>query len=338
MRGKNKKKHTSRNLSLKDLIDLSEWQKIQDNFSAVTGVGLRLVDSEGHPLTSPSKEPYLCSQILKKYPAREKICGSCSPTFLGGKGIVDRNLSFLCHAGLHNFVTPLRLDGSKVLGYLIVGPVILVMRKTKEEYNVTAQELGIDADEFWSAILEIKVVSFHGAQSLMELIKDLGEYTVKLAYQNKIKEREIFMATGSHKLVRFLDALLAVACEISQAEIGSVMFFDKDSDELTIHASRGLSDEIVRNTKVRLGEGIAGLAAKEGKYFLIDNTIQDMRIRPLLKRPYISSSMVIPLRMENKIIGVMNIGARSTSSVRFTKKNINLMKRLVDLAALAINN
>ncbi|MBL7131853.1 MAG: GAF domain-containing protein [Candidatus Omnitrophica bacterium] len=47
--------------------------------------------------------------------------------------------------------------------------------------------------------------------------------------------------------------------------------------------------------------------------------------------------MVIPLKIENRVVGVMNIGVLTTSSVRFNQNNIKLMKRLLDLAALAIH-
>ena len=257
------------------------------------------------------------------------------PTFLGGNEAVDKNLSFICQAGLHNFVAPLRVEG-EVRGYLIVGPVVLVMRKPKEAYSKTAQEFCLDLEDFWSAILEIKVVSFHGMQSLIELIKGVGEYTLKLAYQNVMRKKEVIMATRG-KLTKLLDALLDVAFEISQADIGSVMFFDKVNNELTIQASKGIADEIVKNTRVKLGSRISGIAAKEGESFLIDSNTKDNRIRPYLNRPSLSSSMVIPLKIEKKVVGVMNLGALNTSSVTFNQDNMGLMSKLVDFATLAIH-
>lgn len=323
--------------SLGDLIDIKAWQRIQDNFSAVTEVSLRLVDAKGVAITKPSGEPRLCTNLLKNPVVKKKVCGACLPTFLGGKAVLDKNLVFVCEvAGLHNFATPLTINGGKVLGYLLVGPVTLVMLKPKEDYRKVAEELDLDLEDLWSAIIEIKAISFHGVQSLVELIKGVGEFTLRLAYQNKIKEKEVIMAADLPKLSKLLDALLDVAFEISGADIGSVMFFDKANDELTIRASRGISNEIVRNTRVKLGSGISGIAAKEGKSFLIDENTKDSRIRPYLNRPYISSSMIVPLKIEERVLGVMNLGTLDTSLVRFSQDNMGLMRKLADLATVAI--
>lgn len=195
-------------ISLIDLIDIKTWQKIQDNFSAVTGAGVRLVDAKGISVTSPSGKPRLCADFLKDHLLKEKVCGTCLPTFLGGKAVIDKNLGFVCEtSGAHNFITPLRIDSGKVLGYFIVGPVILVMLKPKEEYRKAAEELGLDLEDLWSAIIEIKVTSFHGIQLLVELIKDVGEFNLKLAYENKVKEKEVVMAPGSPKFTQLLSIM-----------------------------------------------------------------------------------------------------------------------------------
>lgn len=323
--------------SLRDLIEVREWQKIQDDFSAATQVGLRLVDAQGVALTSPSGQPRLCAELLKDPAIQDKPCGPCLPTFLGGKSILDKNLGFACEvAGLHNFAAPLRINSDKVLGYFIVGPLILVMFKPKEEYRKAAGELGLDLEDFWSAIIEIKVVSFHGVQALVELIKDVGEFILRLAYQSKTREKGVTMAADSSKLTGLLDALLDVAFEISGADIGSIMFFDKANDELTIRACRGIPDEIARKVRTKLGSGISGLAAKEGESFLIDENMKDTRIKPYLKRPYISSSMVVPLKIKEQVLGVMNLGTLNTSPVRFNQNNIGLMRKLTSLAAVAL--
>lgn len=323
-------------LSLKELINLKDWQKIQDNFSAITGIRLRTLDSEGKSLTSPSGENKFCAKLLKESHLKEKICGPCLPKFLGGSGMVDKNLNFVCYAGFHNFVVPLRLNKNKVLGYVIAGPVILVMRKDKEGYREIAEELNIDLEKLWDAILDIRVISFHGIKSIIELIKDVCEYTLNLAYRYRIKAKEL-IPFDSAQLNEILNTLLDVACEVSQADIGSVMVFDENKQNLTIKASKGIPEEIIAKTKVRLGDGISGIAAKEGASFLIDENIKDRRIRPHLNRPYISSSMVLPIKVKNRVMGVMNLASLKTSPTRFSSGNLQVMNRLVGLATVALS-
>jgi len=325
-------------ISLKDLIDAKEWQKIQDNFSAITEVGLRTLDARGLPFIPPSGLPKLCKEFLRVPHLRSKsLCECCLPTFLGGKAIVDKNLTFICDSGLYNFVAPLRVEGN-ALGYLILGPAVLVMRKPKEEYRKIAEKLGLDFEEFWSMILEIRVLSFHGARSLVELIKDVAEYTLKLAYENFMHKMHISIGLDSLKTNQLFNTLLDVAFEISGADVGSVMSCSNTDDELTIQASKGIPEEVVRDTRVKLGSGISGIAAKEGESFLIDENTSDNRIKSYLKRPYLGSSMVIPLKAQERVVGVMNLGALSTSSVRFGKDSLSLINKLAGLATLAIDN
>ncbi len=336
MRKKIKIKLNKQVLSLRDLLSIKEWQKIQDDFSEVTNINLRTVDADCRALTMPSKQPRLCTELLKSSLQKDKFCGPCLPTFLGGKWTVDKNLSFVCGVGLCNFAAPIKTGNGKAWGYILAGPVLLVKRKPKEEYSSLAEELNIDLEDLWSALLEIEVVSFHGIQSTLELIQDVGVYTIEAAYRNLMREREVTMAFDSFKLKRLLDALLDVAFEITNADIGSIMFLDRKKEALTIHTSKGITDEVVRNTRVRLGDGISGIAARDGESFLIDDNIQDNRIRPYLNRPQISSSMVLPLKIENRIMGVMNLGALKTSAVRFSRDNLSVMHRLIDLASLAL--
>ena len=251
--------------------------------------------------------------------------------------MVDKNLLFTCQSGLHNFVVPLRLNEDKTLGYSILGPVILVARKPKEEYRKIAEELNLDLEDFWSALLEINVASLQGMRSLVELVQSVCEYAINLAYENKVRvKEEVIMAVDASKLKRIFNGLLDVAFEVSRADIGSIMFLDDGREFLTIQASRGIPDEITRKSRVKLGEGISGIAAKEGKAYLIDENLKDNRIRPYLKRPNLISSMVLPIKVENRVIGVVNLGAQKTSNVRFNMDSVGVMGKLIDLVSVAI--
>lgn len=322
-------------VSFADLIDLKVWQKIQDNFSNVTKISISTLNPAGEPLCEVTGKPRLCGELIKDFfVTKHHICTLCLPTFLGGKGIVDKNLSFVCIAGLRNFVIPLRLN-HRLLGYVLVGPVSLVRLKPKEHYRQEAEELNLDLEVFWDAISEIKVISFHVAQSLIELIKDVAEYSLHLAYQNKMKESEALKPN----LIRFsktLNLLLDVAFQISGADIGSIMLIDKAKNEMSLRASKGIPDEIVKNTRVKVGNGIAGLAAQKGKPMIIDDTTVNNRIKPYLKRPVINSAMVIPIKVKNDTWGVINLATLKESPIRFNEDNVAAINKLLDLSTVVL--
>lgn len=337
MEQKNKNGSLGREPSLKDLIDIGEWQKIQNSFSAISGMCIRTVDTNGLALTTPSSEPKLC-KLVKKTRLRKDICGTCLPTFMGGYAEVDKNLSFSCKQGLHQFMVPLKSANDKIVCYIIFGPVILVMRKTKEEYREIAEELNVDLDEFWNAILEIRVISFNRVQSTIELVKTIGEYILKLACRHITIEEEIkeIVRPDSKQLNNLFNMFLEVAVQISGADIGSVMLLDESMKELTIRSSYGLPEEVARNTRIKLGEGLSGLAAKEDRLILISEKPEDSRIKYYLERPYIASSVVIPIKLREKVLGVINLAVLQSSSVRFDADNAKMINKLAELTTLAL--
>lgn len=337
MQEEHKDDHPHQDISLKDLLDIQKWQKIQDDFYVITGICLRIVSPEGSLIASSCEKTKLCAELLRNSPAKSRLCGTCLPTFLSGKAVVDKNLSFYCEAGLYNFISPLMAHTDKILGYLMMGPVILVMRQPQEAYAAIAHEFGVELEDFWNALLKIKTISFHYAQSLMTVIQDVAEYMLKSSLPCSGEKQSPLSALDKPTLTKRFEAFLDVAFELSKADIGSVMFLHKPAKELTIEAAKGIPDAIVKNTRVKLGNGIAGLAAEEGRPLLLDNTLADNRLLQYFKKPHLNSSMVIPLKTEEGgVLGVLNVGALNTSQVRFNKNTLQMMDIFAGLAAVTM--
>lgn len=318
----------------KDLVAIQDWQKIQDIFSAITDISLRTVDPEGKLITNTSGQTSLCKNFLKDSAYGKKVCGDCLPTFLGGKRVVDRNLSFFCQLGFCNLSAPLKVDNN-VKAYIILGPVVLVMRKTKDYYLKLADELDVELDELWKSILKVRVISFHRAQTLKELIVKISEFILALSYEKKIAGKK-FAGLLSGKFKGVLEVLLDLALQISGADLGSIMLLDRDNQELTIRAARGLPENVVRDTRIKLGSGICGTVVIENRPLLIDEQLSDNRIKKYLNRPYLRSSMILPIGTPEKAIGAVNLGALEISPVRFNNENLESIHKIIALAIDAL--
>ena len=129
-----------------------------------------------------------------------------------------------------------------------------------------------------------------------------------------------------------LHILLDVAMQASGADMGSIMFKDKGTDNLTIRVASNLSEDVIRSAQAVYGEGIAGTVMKEKAPILIDDTNPDNRVARYLSRPYLKSSMVLPIMADDKAVGVMNLGALEESSVRFSNENLERMTSLINIA------
>jgi transcriptional regulator with GAF, ATPase, and Fis domain len=249
--------------------------------------------------------------------------------------VVDKNLQFSCDPGLNYFLAPLYVQQNKVLGYLIVGPVILVMRQPKEYFQKLADELEKELEEIWGVILEIRLISTHVAHSLVELIKDVCQNLLNSRYALMAREKES-AAPSSGSIPRLLEALLDVAFQVSGADVGSIMSFNKRKNELSIQFSRGIPRDIADKARIKMGEGISGTAAKRKTSLLIDTESADNTIKPLLNRPSIKSSMILPINYADSLLGVMNLGATEKASVVFDQEKVKLMNKLINLTTLAL--
>ena len=138
-----------------------------------------------------------------------------------------------------------------------------------------------------------------------------------------------------------LAKILDSALEITKAKKGSILLLDENTGELTIRAARGLSAEVINNTRIPLGEGIAGRVAKEGKPVLVSGAEQIPGLGNS-SRYETNSFLSIPLASkyldsQENTLGVINITDK-ISQESFTEREKTLLSVLAGQAAVAIEN
>lgn len=140
------------------------------------------------------------------------------------------------------------------------------------------------------------------------------------------------------------ETILKEALDILKAEKGSIMLIEEDNRYLKIAASVGIDKSITEKIKVKMGEGIAGLVAKEGNALLVEDIGKEKRIKFNKKTKYKTTSFLstplvcVPLKMgKEAIIGVMSISDHKDGEV-FTSGDLKLLYALADQAAIAIEN
>jgi hypothetical protein len=147
------------------------------------------------------------------------------------------------------------------------------------------------------------------------------------------------LITTARELSRNLDprgvAMLALdrAMELSDAVSGSVMLLEEGTDEMTIVASRGLPRGIVRETRVREGEGIAGwvLATRQAQL------VEDRPGAAAHTRRGVRSAACVPIADEDGILGVLNVGGREYPA-RLTAAHLDALTVLGAQTATALRN
>ncbi len=161
--------------------------------------------------------------------------------------------------------------------------------------------------------------------------------SAKRAADGSIALYEVSMTLGSTlELGEVLDSILNCSLKTTCADMGSVMLLDENKGELTIKAARGLSEKAIQDTRLKLGEGIAGWVAKNDEPLLLFDISKDARFKDLKPREGICSGISVPLKVKDKVIGVINVGA--TYPRKFTEDDLKLLSTLAGEAAISIYN
>lgn len=124
------------------------------------------------------------------------------------------------------------------------------------------------------------------------------------------------------------DMFMEFICEILELNICSIMLTDEITGELLIKSARGLDDSIIKRTRIRIGDSIAGWVALEGKPLLIGDIENDSRFGKRSVSQYNTKSLLsIPLKVKDRVVGVINMNNKKTGET-FTEQDLSIASSL----------
>lgn len=133
-----------------------------------------------------------------------------------------------------------------------------------------------------------------------------------------------------------LDVIVNTLSKTMNAEICSLMLVNESTGELEVSCSVGLDGKNLRT--VKMGDGISGYVAKEGKPLLVVDIESDPRFRHANDPQYVTTSLVAaPLFIKGKVIGVLNVNNK-VSGEPFTQEDMDLLTTVAGQAAIAVEN
>ncbi|HZD55016.1 MAG TPA: GAF domain-containing protein [Candidatus Aquicultoraceae bacterium] len=124
------------------------------------------------------------------------------------------------------------------------------------------------------------------------------------------------------------------ATELMNAPSGSMILVDRASGVLRIQAERGLGPEVKEDILLRIGEGVTGWVAKEGKPALIGDVKNDPRYVEV--NPKVRAELAVPIRRGEEVVGVLNVDHYSRDA--FTEEDQELLAVFANVAAVALKN
>lgn len=307
-----------------------KWRALLDQFEDVLAVNIFIVDTAGRvvvPLGNKGAQGGLGSSFLKKTFAFD--WDAQNSVVLANFEQGDAYLQVVDPFDLHVFAVPVAPADDQIHFYLVVGPMMLSSPWPDEKYLALARQLAVADDGFLEDIHSVAQMSVAVVGAILDLLAEVLKDVIGLELE-KQKLHNVALGSG---VVRpeIIDAAQDIFVEIQQDELlvtildsaikmanaqgGSIMVFDDESQEFTIRVSRGLEKKKnIMQARIKMGEGIAGLAAKGKVPLFINGTDCDEALRPFLKRPEIKHSIVIPLVVDEKVIGVLNLCTKSENN------------------------
>ncbi len=255
----------------------------------------------------------------------------------------DNTLNFVWMLGLASFILAIYLS------WTITAPITTVADKAIElsegEKNVSVNidrddEIGFLANSFNSMsqnitrrITEVnalyRVTHYISASASSKIALDLClEHIVEIF---KAKRGSIMLINEEHT------ALIVESFKLAKPEVEA----DDDEDNQNNEAVKIEEDpdEPKERFELKIGEGIAGQVAATGEPILCMDCATDDRFKGYDNNSSVSTQTLVsvPLSVQGKIIGVVNLADRSNSQP-FTDEDLNLLKAIATQMAMSIDN
>jgi two-component sensor histidine kinase/putative methionine-R-sulfoxide reductase with GAF domain len=147
-------------------------------------------------------------------------------------------------------------------------------------------------------------------------------------------------ATSNLRLSEMLNTVAQVVASTTSSDASAIFLYDESTGLLSLRSAVGLSQEAVGNVTVRIGNGITGRAAIEGKLisapdaqqhesFLAHPGIGDEKYRSQVSVP-------ILLQAQNRLVGVLNI--HSIERRTFDQDELEFLRTVAGELAISIEN
>ena len=174
-------------IELVDLFNLDELQKLQDEFSAATGVASVITDTQGVPITRTSRFTRLCNLIRQTSAG----CANCfhSDAVIGRHCGRGPTIQPCLSGGLWDAGAGIAVGGRHIANWLI--GQVRDATQTEEQIRAYARTIGAHEEEIAAAFLEVPAMSKAQFESISQMLFSFANQLSKYAYQSVQQARFI---------------------------------------------------------------------------------------------------------------------------------------------------
>lgn len=177
------------------------------------------------------------------------------------------------------------------------------------------------------------------------LAKDIFYIKVQFDYREQLSRLRVLYNISQAvretlDLNKLLQSIMEVAKNILNAEASSLAIIDTKTNELIFTVAEGEKGRIIKEIRLKMGQGVIGWVAQKGKPLLIPDVRKDKRFFKGAdeKSGFVTKSILcVPLMVRNNIIGAVEVLNRKDGS-SFSSEDIELLSTLAGEAAVALEN
>ncbi|HMQ50848.1 MAG TPA: response regulator [Anaerolineae bacterium] len=240
-----------------------------------------------------------------------------------------------------------KMTGLEVLEALntraISTPIIVMTFHGSEPLAVKTFRMGVK-DYLLKPFTDEELLQAIGrALTERRLRQERDELTKRLLKNNQALEqrlRELNTLFGIGKSItsvldqnKLLTRLVEAAVYLTNAEEGSLLLLDKDTDELYMAAVQGIDRRLADAFRAAVDQSLSGSVLQSGHPLLL--TGKDAT--KLQTRSLVHSLIFVPLKTRGKVSGVLGVTNRHQRR-DFTNHDLRLLSTLADYAAISLEN
>ncbi len=143
----------------------------------------------------------------------------------------------------------------------------------------------------------------------------------------------LYLVTDRKELT---SVILKLVIEFTGAQRSSLMLVNEQENNLRVEAASGMDEEVIRKIRVPIGSGVSGYVVRSGKAVIISGRANPGQYKKPMERDDAKSAMSVPLKVDNKVFGVINVSS-SESPDLYSHEDLEFLSGFASLAAEVIH-
>jgi len=183
----------------------------------------------------------------------------------------------------------------------------------------------------------------HKAHDMRNQVQNIMDQSSRRERQNAARLRALLnvsrMMGSVTNLENVFDTITKTCLEVFECQQASLMTVSDDKQYLEIRAATGHENaHDVKNTRVKIGDGVAGWVAAERKPIILTKETNLSQYPSLkLRDKRLSAAMVVPILLRDELVGVLNISSRS-DMVTYTNEDLQALSVFAESAGTCIRH